>query len=173
MQFNLIDDYQSENIPEQTTAQVSNANLSINFEDTFMAGQGIQVVLGSTPSYALGFTLMDTYSSTPTSLTGFVPHVDYGKIKLGLLDDYQSLSVIRVERQSVVLNPNFILTLIDEYGSALTFGATPQSATPSTSFIVHIVDDFGDTPDEWVLITEDGFIISLEPEDDEFSITVE
>jgi len=67
-----------------------------------------------------------------------------------------------------------IINIQDDYQSVLVAtDATPNDVTPSPDFVLRIVDEFGDTPDEWVLITEDGLVISIEPSDDEFGITVE
>jgi hypothetical protein len=51
----------------------------------------------------------------------------------------------------------------------------PCSDFYDQNFIVNLIDDLGDTPDEWVLITESGLVISLEDKPnnyDEFAIIV-
>jgi len=94
---------------------------------------------------------------------------------INIQDDYQYQAVpaVTIGSQDVVSDDKFISKITDEFGAQFVYSATPYHATPSSYFIVRIVDEFGDTPDEWVLITEDGFVISIELPDDEFGITVE
>lgn len=93
---------------------------------------------------------------------------------INIQDDYQSvLFATDATPSDVTPSPDFAVSIVDEFGAQLVYSATPYHATPSSFFAVRIVDEFGDTPDEWVLITEDGLVISIEPSDDEFGITVE
>ena len=173
MILNIEDDYQSLSSQEHSNSGlVSLSVVSFKLEDTYLADQHLSVASTGLPNYVLRISLVDSYASTPTSFVGSISELDYSKVSLSVVDDYQSLSVLTVGRRDVVYDENFIAQIIDDFGAQLVYSATPQQATPSLSFIVHIVDEFGDTPDEWVLITEDGFIISLEPFDDEFGITV-
>ena len=173
MILNIQDDYQSLNSQEHSNSSlVTLGVVSFKLEDTYLAGQQLSAPSAGLPSYVLKLSLVDTYASTPTSFVGSISELDYSKISLSVVDDYQSLSVLTIVRKDVVFDSKFITQIIDDFGAQFVYSATPQHATPSFSFIVHIIDEFGDTPDEWVLITEDGFVISLEPFDDEFGITV-
>lgn len=173
MKVNIVDEYQSSTALVQNTTQVAKSTVTLTLVDDFFSVQNLVFIQRSTPTYSSIVNIYDSYLSTPTHLSGNVPFVSYPNISLELLDNYQADSVITVTREEINANPNFIVDILDTMNFGSIYIATPQSATPSGVFIVRIIDDFGDTPDEWVLITEDGFIISLEPVDDQFGITVE
>jgi hypothetical protein len=173
VKVNIIDEYKSSTTPVQNTTQALNYKVTLSLVDDFFATQNLVFVQRSTPIYSSFLQIFDLYSSTPGYIAGTGSSIGYPGVSLSLIDDYQADSIITITRGEVEENPNFIVDILDTMGFGSIYIATPHSATPSGSFIVRIVDDFGDTPDEWVLITEDGFIISLEPVDDEFGITVE
>jgi hypothetical protein len=71
------------------------------------------------------------------------------------------------------------LNLVDDYqAEAIPSADVPCSPSGADEFedviIVYIQDDFGKAKDEYILITEDGFIISLEDfeNQDEIAIVV-
>ena len=97
--------------------------------------------------------------------------------KINLVDDYQAEAIPLVVEPRIV-NWDFKLTLADDYSAIALNSDVVYSSNNSTKFkyviMAYIQDDLGRAQDEYVLITEDGFVISLEDfqNQDEIAIVV-
>jgi hypothetical protein len=97
--------------------------------------------------------------------------------EINLVDDYQAEAIPLVVEPRIV-NWDFKLTLADDYSAIALNSDVVYSSNNSTKFkyviMAYIQDDLGRAQDEYVLITEDGFVISLEDfqNQDEIAIVV-
>ena len=97
--------------------------------------------------------------------------------KINLVDDYQAETIPSIFA-SQIAKSGFKLTLADDY-SAIALDSDvvylPNNPTKlKYVVVVYIQDDFGSAQDDYLLITEDGFVISLEDfqNQDEIAIVV-
>lgn len=97
--------------------------------------------------------------------------------KVNLVDDYQAEAIPSVVEPQI-FKSGVKMTLADNYNAIALSSDVVYSPNNSTEFkyliIAYIQDDFGSAQDEYALITEDGFVISLEDfhNQDEIAIVV-
>lgn len=99
-------------------------------------------------------------------------------MKINLVDDFQANS-IPIESPLNGGKSAIKLVLVDDYLSgnvdeSLLYEKYDPSDYDNLLFVINIEDDFAKAHDEYVLITEDGFVISLEDynNQDEIAIVV-
>ncbi len=87
-------------------------------------------------------------------------------MKLSIVDDFQANN-----KPEITINPvsqnNVTMVLVDDYlannlSPELLYMQYDPSKYDNTVFVIRIEDDFAKANDEYVLVTEDGFVISME-----------
>ncbi len=87
-------------------------------------------------------------------------------MKLSIVDDFQANNKPEITINSVSQN-NVTMVLVDDYlannlSPELLYMQYDPSRYDNTVFVIRIEDDFAKANDEYVLVTEDGFVISME-----------
>jgi hypothetical protein len=87
-------------------------------------------------------------------------------MKLSIVDDFQANNKPEITINSVSQN-NVTMVLVDDYlannlNPELLYMQYDPSKYDNTVFVIRIEDDFAKANDEYVLVTEDGFVISME-----------
>ena len=96
-------------------------------------------------------------------------------IKASLVDDFSALMAPPFNSCNNITSATYNINIFDDFSALVEYVPKPCSDFYDQNFIVNLIDDLGDTPDEWVLITESGLVISLEDKPnnyDEFAIIV-
>ena len=178
MSLEIVDDFQADrnnqNI-KKTVYTTSLVRTNIADEYTYV-DNWLPIKIQSKSNQISGSFISDNYSDSLISNKVYAILIHNSIIESTIVDTYKVSDFTHNIQVDPIAGQGATDAFFLDSFSALNYDLFYGYITPNYELLklvpINVVDDMGTSPTEWILITEDGFIISLEPFDDEFGITV-